>query len=375
MEPLGDLRAFLSKTLTIAELEARKLKHDPWDLFTRVVQPVLWLVVFGQVLAQVKAIPTGDMPYLDFMTPGILAQSVLFISIFYGISIVWERDLGIVQKFLVSPTPRTALVAGKALSAGIRSLSQAFIVFLLAVLLGVHVVLSPASFLTVIIVVLLGATVFATLSLIIACLVKTRERFMGIGQMVTMPLFFASNAIYPISMMPDWLKVISYGNPLTYVVDALRGTMIVGGASEFGILLDVGLLVVMAMILVLIGGRLYPRVGRCRWNTGRWSRYAASLPPRGQVTSIPAVRPQEKNLIPMSMTRMDGATVAAAPITSNAAVLGRPPRWPGPRSRLAPPRWRTYLRRRRRSRRPDEIHADRLVVIAERQRHRTSPLG
>jgi ABC-2 type transport system permease protein len=85
---------------------------------------------------------------------------------------------------------------------------------------------------------------------------------MGIGQMVTMPLFFASNAIYPISMMPDWLKVISYGNPLTYVVDALRGTMIVGGASEFGILLDVGLLVVMAVILVLIGGRLYPRVGR-----------------------------------------------------------------------------------------------------------------
>lgn len=262
MSAFAQMRSFLSKTLTIAELEARKLKHDPWDLFTRVVQPVLWLVVFGQVLAQVRAIPTGDMPYLDFMTPGILAQSVLFISIFYGISIVWERDLGIVQKFLVSPTPRTALVAGKALSAGIRSLSQALIVFLLAVLLGVHVVLSPVSFLTVIIVVLLGATVFATLSLIIACLVKTRERFMGIGQMVTMPLFFASNAIYPISMMPDWLKVISYGNPLTYVVDALRGTMIVGGASEFGILLDVGLLAVMAVILVLIGGRLYPRVGR-----------------------------------------------------------------------------------------------------------------
>ena len=108
----GRMASFISKTLTIAELEARKLRHDPWDLFTRVIQPVLWLVVFGQVLAQVKAIPTGDMPYLDFMTPGILAQSVLFISIFYGISIVWERDLGIVQKFLVSPTPRTAIVAG-----------------------------------------------------------------------------------------------------------------------------------------------------------------------------------------------------------------------------------------------------------------------
>ncbi len=255
------LRSFLRKALAITELEARKLRHDPWDLFTRAVQPVLWLVVFGQVLAQVKAIPTGDMPYLDFLTPGILAQSVLFISIFYGISIVWERDLGIVQKFLVSPTPRTALVAGKALAAGLRSFTQAVIVLILAMALGVDVVLAPLPLLTVVLVVLLGAAIFATLSLIIACLVKTRERFMGIGQMVTMPLFFASNAIYPIAMMPGWLQVISYGNPLTYVVDALRGSMVVGGASEFGILLDLGLLAAIAVALVLSAGRVYPRVG------------------------------------------------------------------------------------------------------------------
>ena len=99
------LRNFISKSMVIAELEARKLKHDPSDLLTRAVQPVLWLLVFGEVLTQVNAIPTGDLSYLAFMTPGVLAQSVLFISIFYGISIVWERDLGIVQKFLASPTP------------------------------------------------------------------------------------------------------------------------------------------------------------------------------------------------------------------------------------------------------------------------------
>jgi len=256
------LRSFLRKDLAITELEARKLRHDPWDLFTRAVQPVLWLVVFGQVLAQVKAIPTGDMPYLDFLTPGILAQSVLFISIFYGISIVWERDLGIVQKFLVSPTPRTALVAGKALAAGLRSFTQAVIVLILAMALGVDVVLAPLELLTVVLVVLLGAAIFATLSLIIACMVKTRERFMGIGQMVTMPLFFASNAIYPIDMMPGWLQVISYGNPLTYVVDALRGVMVVGGESEFGILLDVALLFMISAFLIVIAGRLYPRVAR-----------------------------------------------------------------------------------------------------------------
>jgi len=196
------------------------------------------------------------------MTPGVLAQSVLFISIFYGISIVWERDLGIVQKFLASPTPRTAIVAGKALSAGLRSLSQALIVFVLAMVLGVGVTSNPLNIIGVVIIVLLAAAIFATLSLIIACMVKTRDRFMGIGQMITMPLFFASNAIYPISLMPDWLKFIAYGNPLTYAVDALRGLMVNGGVSEYGILIDVCVLAITAAVLMLIGGRLYARVGR-----------------------------------------------------------------------------------------------------------------
>jgi ABC-2 type transport system permease protein len=260
--PLAYLRDFISKVLVITELEARKLRHDPYDLLTRAVQPVLWLLVFGEVLTSVKAIPTGNLSYIAFMTPGVLAQSVLFISIFYGISIVWERDLGIVQKFLASPTPRTAIVAGKALSAGLRSLSQALIVFILAAILGVSLTANPVNIILVILVVILTAAVFATLSLIIACMVKTRDRFMGIGQMITMPLFFASNAIYPISLMPDWLKFIAYGNPLTYAVDALRGLMVTGGASEYGILLDVCVLAITAVALMLIGGRLYARVGR-----------------------------------------------------------------------------------------------------------------
>jgi ABC-2 type transport system permease protein len=85
---------------------------------------------------------------------------------------------------------------------------------------------------------------------------------MGIGQMITMPLFFASNAIYPISLMPDWLKAIAYVNPLTYVVDALRGLMIAGGVSEYGVAVDLAILVAVAAALIAIGGRLYARVGQ-----------------------------------------------------------------------------------------------------------------
>jgi ABC-2 type transport system permease protein len=216
--------------------------------------------LFGEVFTKVRAISTGDLPYLDFMAPGILAQSVLFVAIFYGISIIWERDLGIVHKFLVSPTPRGALVLGKALSAGIRSLSQAVIIYALALLLGVQMNWSPPALLGVVATVILGAAMFSTVSLIIASLVKTRERFMGMGQVLTMPLFFASNAIYPISMMPAWLQIISHLNPLTYEVDALRTLMLAHGTSNFGLVPDFCFLVIATVIAVIVGARLYPRV-------------------------------------------------------------------------------------------------------------------
>ena len=194
------------------------------------------------------------------MTPGILAQSVLFVSIFYGLTIIWERDLGIIHKFLATPTPRGALVLGKALSAGVRSLVQAVFIYILALLLSVQMNSNPLALLGVLIIVILGAAFFATFSLIIACLVKTRERFMGIGQVITMPLFFASNAIYPISIMPGWLQVISRVNPLTYEVDALRGLMLASGQMTYGFGLDLLVLTIATTILIIIASILYPQV-------------------------------------------------------------------------------------------------------------------
>ena len=132
----GDLLRFVQDTATVADMEVRKLRHDPLELLTRAVQPVLWLLIFGKVMAQTCAIPTGGLPYLDFLAPGILAQSALFVSIFYGIAVIWERDLGVLHKFLVSPASRAALVSGKALSAGVRALSQALIVYALAAGIG-----------------------------------------------------------------------------------------------------------------------------------------------------------------------------------------------------------------------------------------------
>ena len=106
--------------------------------------------------------------------------------------------------------------------------------------------------------VLLGSGLFSTFSLIIACIVKTRERFMGIGQLLTMPMFFASNAIYPLDLMPGWLRVVARVNPLTYLVDALRGLMIVGGTSVHGYTADFGILGLVFVLLMMIAVKLYP---------------------------------------------------------------------------------------------------------------------
>ena len=103
-------------------MEVRKLIHDPTELITRAVQPILWLGIFGEAMSKVRAIPTGGYTYLQFITPAILTQSVTFVAIFYGIAIIWERDMGLLQKMLVTPTPRLALVLGKMISAGIRGL-------------------------------------------------------------------------------------------------------------------------------------------------------------------------------------------------------------------------------------------------------------
>ncbi|WP_235932706.1 ABC transporter permease [Dictyobacter arantiisoli] len=259
--PLAVIADFFLKTFTIAEWEIRKLRHDFSDLITRAVQPVLWLLVFGETFTRIRAIPTGNMSYLEFMAPGILSQSVLFLAIFGGIAVVWERDLGVIHKFLASPTPRGSLVLGKALSAGIRALPQALIIYMLALILGVRMNYNPLALLGVCIFAILGAACFSTFSLIIACLLKTRDRVMGIGQVLTMPLFFASNAIYPIDIMPKPLQVIAHINPLSYVVDGIRSLMIADAAINLNTIgLDFGILAVVTIVLVIIGSNLYPRI-------------------------------------------------------------------------------------------------------------------
>ncbi len=134
--------AYLRQAFAVAAAEVQKLRHDPFELFTRAVQPVLWLVLFGEVMAQIRGLPSGNLNYLDFLAAGILSQSVLFVAIFYDIAAIWKRDLGILHRLSGQPA---ASLRARARESGVRGLSQAVVVYVLADLLHVAVRLIPRT--------------------------------------------------------------------------------------------------------------------------------------------------------------------------------------------------------------------------------------
>jgi ABC-2 type transport system permease protein len=190
---------------------------------------------------------------------GILAQSTLFIAIFYGIQIIWERDAGVLAKLMVTPTPRAALITGKAFAAGVRSIAQAVVIVVLSALLGVALTLNPLKLLGVAVIVVLGSAFFSCLSMSIAGIALSRDRLMGIGQAITMPLFFSSNALYPERLMPGWLQAISKVNPLSYEVSALRWLLI---GIPTNLALDTGVLVGATVAGITVASLLLPRLAR-----------------------------------------------------------------------------------------------------------------
>jgi len=217
----------------MAQAELRKLRHDHLDLVTRSVQPLLWLFVFGTALRRNRALTGGASDYHAFLTPGVMAQAAMFIAIFYGLAVIWERDVGQLQRLLATPLSRTSIVLGKAVGACVRALVQALLLLVVVAIAGIGVRWSVDGVLGALALLVLGTAGFACMSMLLAAGVKERERFMGIGQLIMMPLFFASSALYPLSVMPGWLHVVARVNPLTYEVQGLRQMLVgVGGAGE-----------------------------------------------------------------------------------------------------------------------------------------------
>ncbi len=213
------------------ELEFRRLMHDQTEIYIRAVQPLLWILVFGHILGSLNSIPTGGIPYADYILPGVLVQSTTTIAIFFGLIIIWERESGILKKLVASPAPKSAIVVGRSMAAGVRALFQVILVLPISILFGIRILPNILYVLAALVLIFLSAGGFAALSILVASILKTRERFLGIGQLIILPLFFGSNALYPLSAMPPALQAFANLNPMTYIVSAVRALLITGDLS------------------------------------------------------------------------------------------------------------------------------------------------
>ena len=241
----------------IAGAEMQRVRREPSVLVTRAAQPLLWLLVFGAAMSKVRNLTSEGVDYQAFIVPGVLAQSVLFIAIFSGLSIIWERDLGITQRILVAPAFRSAIILGKALGAGLRALVQVGVVLVVVAVTRIPLRWSLLGVVGTLAVTVLGAMLLSTISMVIASAVRSREQFMGVGQLVTLPLFFASNALYPVAIMPTWLQVVARANPLTYEVEIMRRLLL--GIGPNRMVLDFAALLIATAVFVALASRLYPR--------------------------------------------------------------------------------------------------------------------
>jgi ABC-2 type transport system permease protein len=233
--------------------ELKRFVRDRTRLVSSVITPILWLVIFGEGLG--FAVSFTGISYTQFILPGIIAQTLLFTSIFLGISVIWDRQFGFMKEILVAPIGRISIFIGKMLGIGTAAIFQGIIVIVFGIIIGVPLTVSAIGLaLPVMIIVTIGLT---CIGLIIASLMTSLESFGTIVTFVNLPMFFLSGALFPVTSLPYWIKWAFYINPLTYGVDALRTVLISGWHSLLPLYLDILIIVVFDILAVIIGTYLF----------------------------------------------------------------------------------------------------------------------
>ena len=219
--PERSIRADLRAVSIVWRRELIRFRSDRLRAVTSLVQPVLFLFILGTGLSRLagRGLPSG-VDFQTFIYPGVLAMSVLFTAIFSAASIVWDREFGFLREMLVAPVRRWAIVIGKCLGGATVATFQGVIFLALA---GVaHVPYDPVLLLTLVGELLLLSFTLTAFGVMMAARIKQIQAFMALTQMVVLPLFFLSGALYPLNGLPSWLTVLTRIDPLTYIVDPMR---------------------------------------------------------------------------------------------------------------------------------------------------------
>ena len=247
---------FIQTIYTIWQREIIRYWRDKTRIISTLFMPLMFLVIFGAGLSKTLATGNFGVDFVQFMYPGIIAMSVMSVAFFSTISTVWDREFGFLKEILVAPVSRVAVAFGKTLGATTIASIQALILLILAPLIGVaiHVAVIPQ----LVIFMLLLAFAISGMGLLISSLMKTTESFGLVMQVLIFPMFFISGAFFPLTAVPSWMLALSYVNPLTYGVDAMRqiilgnqvASNILNGLSLHAISVDALFLVVFSAVMV-----------------------------------------------------------------------------------------------------------------------------
>ena len=229
--------------------------------------PIFFLAFMGMGFNSSFNMPgTGDMDYITFLAPGMIGMTLLFSSMFAGLSVLWDREFGFLKEIMVTPVSRVSIILGRTLGGVTTGLLQGIIIMILAIpigfeMTGISVEFSIPSFilgvlLSILFMGLIAAT-FIGLGLAFASIIEDMSGYSLIMNFIIFPLFFLSGALFPIDNMPEWVQSLSYVDPLTYGVDGLRAAMI--GTSEFSIFIDLLALSISSAIMIYLGAFLFDR--------------------------------------------------------------------------------------------------------------------
>jgi len=235
--------------------EVKRYLRDRIRIVSSFVQPLLWLVIFGTGIR--FSVSIAHVSPQQFIFPGIVGQTLLFTSMFMGISVIWDREFGFLKEILVAPISGVSIFLGKMFGDSTDAVIQGILIFLLGLLLGIR--LTAVMFLEMLPIMLLTTFGLVSLGLTIASFIENLESFGAIQSFVNLPLFFLSGALFPVNgvyavNIPDWLRIVSNFNPLTYSVDALR-TIVLGGAwqSVYPFYLDLLVVCGFDICMIVIG--------------------------------------------------------------------------------------------------------------------------
>lgn len=220
-------------------------------------QPILFLIAFGFGFGPIYT-KAGGGNYIEFLAPGIICMGILFTAVFSGIEVVWDRQFGFLKETLVAPVSRFKIMFGRTLGGATVAMIQGIIVLILSLFIG----FKPNIFLILpaLIIMFLIALLFTGLGTAIGSKIEDMQGFGLIVNLLIMPLFFLSGALFPLDNLPNFLEIITRVNPLSYGIDGLRGTLGDINTSHFGLLTDVLVLGIVTSVVLVIGSYLFSKI-------------------------------------------------------------------------------------------------------------------